>query len=280
VLRAPVISSSASSYFSANDITVSGPINGQEILNSNNIHSLPDIRLTVDGNNTFDLTAEAVITLVLDNVGSSNAGPFTVAYDWGDGIGETKNIDGLTTGDSMRINISHRYTTAGQYFVNVIANSNRSVRESSETNNSKRAFIQINQNQGLSASSACSTTCNIGEKRCSGNGVSTCQRGSDGCPLWTQAIACLSTESCAGGSCRSATTYSTPAGSKGNCADSDGGAEIFVAGYALEDQAQYFDYCKSSTSLFELTCDVNGHKEYQTFDCAYGCKNGACKLAP
>ncbi len=49
--------------------------------------------------------------------------------------------------------------------------------------------------------SACTNACTENKTQCSGNGVQTCRKGSDGCTVWSKAVACNSDETCNAGVC-------------------------------------------------------------------------------
>ena len=69
-----------------------------------------------------------------------------------------------------------------------------------------------------------------------------------------------------------------------SCFDSDGGLDYYVKGFTegYSELGVYWgasrDFCQNTTLLMEYSCK-DGHDYMSSFDCPYGCENGACKQA-
>lgn len=107
------------------------------------VRLLPDIVLSIVDPITFTTTQQGSVTVKLTNIGAGNAGPFTLTYDWGDGTTGTAEVDGIEIGEESLLKFTHAFSVQGQYFFRAVANSTRSIAESSETNNAMRSFINV-----------------------------------------------------------------------------------------------------------------------------------------
>ena len=66
---------------------------------------------------------------------------------------------------------------------------------------------------------SCGSSCTIGAKSCSGNGVATCERQPNGCGAWSQPTACsAATPYCSEGACTSSYEVQVTAGAFHSCA--------------------------------------------------------------
>gem|GEM_PF-659038 len=75
----------------------------------------------------------------------------------------------------------------------------------------------------------------------------------------------------------------SPAPQSGDCADGDGGKDIFLAASTLGPDGNYQDdYCKDSSIVVEYYCDSAGEVAYSELPCPSGylCLQGACAVAP
>jgi hypothetical protein len=71
---------------------------------------------------------------------------------------------------------------------------------------------------------------------------------------------------------------------KVTCSDSDEGISYFMRGVVIikkeSSETRFEDNCANSDSLVEYSCDATEPSlDSETFKCAYGCKDGACKKA-
>lgn len=60
----------------------------------------------------------------------------------------------------------------------------------------------------------CTDACTAGAKQCSGNGVQTCQKGSNGCTAWSSVSACASNQKCENGACVASCSNACAEGAK------------------------------------------------------------------
>ncbi len=67
-----------------------------------------------------------------------------------------------------------------------------------DTNGKRIAFDAIR----LSVAETCTNACTEGAKECSGNGVRTCSKGTNGCTAWSGVTNCASGQTCEGGVCK------------------------------------------------------------------------------
>ncbi len=68
-------------------------------------------------------------------------------------------------------------------------------------------------------------------------------------------------------------------GSSSNCFDSDNGNNIYITGYVDYNGTTTYDYCSSTSWIFEYYC-INNRRSGQWSTCpvGYSCSQGACKV--
>ncbi len=152
----------------------------------------------------------------------------------------------------------------------------------------------------------CQNACTEGAKQCSGNGVQTCSKGSNGCTAWGSAAACGAKEKCDGGKCVAACNDECSSKGTRECSgngyrvcgeyDSDaclewssvtacGSNEKCENGACVSNAATCQDECTSGTKKCDgnnaMVCgqyDDDTCLEYKKTACVNGqvCVNGAC----
>ena len=71
----------------------------------------------------------------------------------------------------------------------------------------------------------------------------------------------------------------TEPGTEAACFDADGGTNVDVFGYAVDNNVRYFDNCKDAQYLYESFC-TGGKVDVIKYKCPYGCGQNRCLQEP
>ena len=154
------------------------------------IRQLPDIVLSAADSETFVEGKEGSVIVLLVNEGGGGAGSFTVKYDWGDGTTGQASIPEMNIGEERHLTLTHTFERKGQYFLQLVANSARSIVESSETNNASRVFVDVQASQSPKASPSSSSSVTISSApSVQSTGNNTCVDSDGGLQLFTRGVA-------------------------------------------------------------------------------------------
>ena len=114
----------------------------------------------------------------------------------------TVRANGVETKLSINLNGKSGWVTLGAF--DFVKGSDQFVRLTdasgepyTDTNGKRILFDAIR----LSDAVTCTDVCTNGAKECSGNGYRTCQKGSDGCTVWSAVTACGTDQKCSAGAC-------------------------------------------------------------------------------
>lgn len=104
---------------------------------------------------------------------------------------------------------------------------------------------------------SCGSSCTIGAKMCSGNGVATCERQPNGCGAWSQPATCsAATPYCTDGECTSTQQVQVTTGALHTCAKRGDGSVLCWGGNSYGQSMPPASTFKSIVAGWYFTCGI------------------------
>ncbi len=243
----------------------------------------PDLSITnlVLSTSSIVVGKPVELTITVKNVGKAAADSYALDVECGSVIEEEITQYGaLAAGKIAVLKKSCTYSTSGQKSLRVAVSA---ANDASAGNNEKKMTLNVAVPKCVDTDGGTDETvkgtCTDGKRTYTDKCYDSTKVYEYGCSPTLDICSSFGTKKCpAGTTCQEGACVAPPVVV---CTDSDYGLNYSVKGYIINaNNEQKYDYCEDPATnniLVEMVC--NDFYDYVTYDCPYGCADGACNDA-